>query len=218
MQHRRDATIAVAAVLKLRGRRCRRSAPLRHRWSSGSCVASSDAGRELGRRSAPTRRAWRRPDRRKHDDGLGSEVSRGGFLQDQLLQREIRHRSSKTQVLGLEILQPLDLVALQAAVLLSPPVVRDLGHLDRAHRLRRPVCLARPTHRPAVTWRRSPPPCGASWGILKSSSWRKAIHQGGPLLRGQTTAKYPTVWISLEAAPANTRLKSMLHLSMCNEP
>src|SRR3712207_711049 len=36
-------------------------------------------------------------------------------------------------VLGLEILQALDLVALETAKLLAPAVIRGLGHADRTH-------------------------------------------------------------------------------------
>jgi hypothetical protein len=35
----------------------------------------------------------------------------------------------------LQLLQPLHLVRLEAAELLAPPIVGELGHADRAHRL-----------------------------------------------------------------------------------
>src|SRR3954452_3122136 len=59
-------------------------------------------------------------------DARGLEVSPGCLLQDQLVQREVRNRSAQPRVLSLEILQSLDLIALQPAKLLAPPVIRDL--------------------------------------------------------------------------------------------
>ena len=50
----------------------------------------------------------------------GLEVSLCGLCQDQLVQRQIRHRSPEPGVLGLQLLQPLHLVALQAAILIPP--------------------------------------------------------------------------------------------------
>ena len=64
-------------------------------------------------------------DRRTHGVGRGLEVSLCGLRQDQLVQRQIRHRSPKTIVLSLQLLQPLHLIALQAAILIPPSIVRD---------------------------------------------------------------------------------------------
>src|SRR4029077_16242956 len=58
----------------------------------------------------------------------GLVVSPGRLLQDQLVQGQIRHRTAKPGVLRLEIPQALDLVALQAAKLLAPPVISHLAH------------------------------------------------------------------------------------------
>src|SRR5690606_26026220 len=72
--------------------------------------------------------------RRTADDGRGSEVSRGGLFQDQLLERQVRHSLAQPVVLFLELLQPLHLVTLQAAELLAPAVIRELCHADRTNR------------------------------------------------------------------------------------
>ena len=60
----------------------------------------------------------------------GSEVSRGGFLQNQLLQGQVGDRSTEALVLCLRRLQPLDLVTLQTAVLGTPAIISDFRHLD----------------------------------------------------------------------------------------
>src|SRR5712675_3610476 len=49
--------------------------------------------------------------------------------------------STKPSVLRLEILQALDLVALQAAELLAPAVIRHLAHPDRTDRLGHALAL-----------------------------------------------------------------------------
>ena len=49
----------------------------------------------------------------------GSEVSLCRLRKDYLVQRQVRKSAPKPRVLGLEILQPLDLVALQAPELLT---------------------------------------------------------------------------------------------------
>ena len=50
----------------------------------------------------------------------GLEVSLGGFLQNQLIQRQISDSSSQPQILPLELLEAPCLLDLQAAVLLAP--------------------------------------------------------------------------------------------------
>src|SRR5262249_27635752 len=77
----------------------------------------------------------------RRGDARGLVVSPGGLLQDQLVQRQIRHRTAKPIVLRLEILQPLDLIALQAAELLPPAVVSHLAHPDLADRFRYALTL-----------------------------------------------------------------------------
>ncbi len=53
-----------------------------------------------------------------------------GFLQDQLLERQISDGTAKAPVLALEILQTPGLVQLQTAVLPAPSVVTLLRHAD----------------------------------------------------------------------------------------
>src|SRR3954452_5841248 len=68
-------------------------------------------------------------------DARGLEVSPGCLLQDQLVQRQVGNRSAQPRVLSLEILQSLDLIALEPAKLLAPAVVRDLRNPNRAYRV-----------------------------------------------------------------------------------
>src|SRR3954466_6851826 len=68
-------------------------------------------------------------------DARGSEVSPGSLLQDQLVEGEVGDRFAQALVLGLQLLHALDLVRLAAAILLTPAVIRDLGHPDGADRL-----------------------------------------------------------------------------------
>ena len=56
--------------------------------------------------------------------------SPGGLLQDQLIQRQVRHGATKPGVLSLELLQPLHLTALQPAKLPALTVIRHLGHAN----------------------------------------------------------------------------------------
>src|SRR5918997_2233573 len=56
----------------------------------------------------------------------GPRRSPGGLRPDHLVERQVRYRPPKPRVLGLELLQALDLVPPQAAVLRAPAVVGDL--------------------------------------------------------------------------------------------
>src|SRR5262249_41881880 len=60
------------------------------------------------------------------------EVSPGGLLQNELVQRQIRDCLAQPAVLELKILQALHLLALQPAKLLAPPIIRHLAHPDLA--------------------------------------------------------------------------------------
>ena len=71
------------------------------------------------RPSAPTRRTSSSHAQRRLDGVRGSEVSRGGFMQDQLLKREIGDRVPEPLVLLLKLLQARHLVQLQPAELAS---------------------------------------------------------------------------------------------------
>src|SRR5690606_5074387 len=66
----------------------------------------------------------------------GSEVSPRSLRQDQLVQCQISHRLAKPFVLLLELLQLPELVTAHAAILLAPPVIRQLRNADLANRIR----------------------------------------------------------------------------------
>src|SRR5690606_9199653 len=71
-----------------------------------------------------------------HGDARGSEVSPRSLRQDQLVQCQISHRLAKPFVLLLELLQLPALVTAHAAILLAPPVIRQLRNADLANRIR----------------------------------------------------------------------------------
>src|SRR5262249_13228448 len=79
------------------------------------------------------------PAQGRHGDAGGLEVSPGGLLQNELVQRQIRDGLAQPAVLELKVLQALHLLALQPAELLAPPIIRHLAHADLAdcihHRL-----------------------------------------------------------------------------------
>src|SRR5580692_8355087 len=70
------------------------------------------------------------------------EVSLCSLCQNELVQRQIRHRSTKPAVLGLKLFQPLHLIALQTAILVSPSIVRYFRHPYRSDSVRHltPLC------------------------------------------------------------------------------
>jgi hypothetical protein len=89
-------------------------------------------------------RAPHRPDARRstelagrarctHGGARGSVVSPCRLPQDELVEGEVRDGLSQPGILQFKLLQPLDLVQLQAAVLLTPPVIGHLGHPDLPH-------------------------------------------------------------------------------------
>jgi hypothetical protein len=47
----------------------------------------------------------------------------GGLLQNELVQRQVGDRLAQTGILRLQLLQALDLLGLQPAVLLPPPIL-----------------------------------------------------------------------------------------------
>lgn len=61
------------------------------------------------------------------------EVSRGSLLQDQFLERQVRHSLAQPIVLFLKLLETLHLITLLAAELFASPVIRELRHADRAN-------------------------------------------------------------------------------------
>ena len=83
----------------------------------------------------------------------GIEGSPCSFLQDQLVQRQVRDRSTTARVLGFQLLQPLDLVTLQPAVLIAPAVVCNFRHTYRssASATGRPCAISTSTCRSFAT-------------------------------------------------------------------
>src|SRR5215207_9381007 len=114
-------------------------------------VVSTTGDLALRRAMLAERRAGCRP-----GDARGLEVSPGCLLQNQLVQRQVGNRSAQPRVLSLEILQSLDLVALEPAKLLAPAVVRDLRNPNRAYRVGNALPPATPAHPPGAASQQSP--------------------------------------------------------------
>src|SRR3546814_6894757 len=76
---------------------------------SAPCAASTGAARARGTPAARRRPAPLSPGRCSAAAVRGSEVSPGGLLQNELVQRQIRNRAPKPQVLLLQILHPASL-------------------------------------------------------------------------------------------------------------
>src|SRR6267154_5566317 len=85
---------------------------------AGSCAASSDADRVPRRHGARKSTALLEHARCRRGGARGSVVSPGCLL---------RHRTTQPGVLRFQVLQPLHLVALQPAELLTPAVIRHLA-------------------------------------------------------------------------------------------
>src|SRR6185503_3200312 len=100
-------------------------------WRSSSATLS-DAARAPHRRDARKHAAALAPAQCRHGDARGLEVSPGGLLQNELVQRQIRDGLAQPAVLELKVLQTLHLLALQPTELLAPPIMRHLAHLDLA--------------------------------------------------------------------------------------
>jgi hypothetical protein len=141
----------------------------RHQGSSESCAVSIDADPVPG--TPVSRRCQARPshDPHTHDDVRGLEVSLCGLSENELIQRQIRHRSTKSSVLGLKLLQPLHLVTLQAAVLIPPSIIRDFRHANRPHRVGNQLDLVPSAHRPAAASLQFLQPYAASLPSISSS-------------------------------------------------
>src|SRR5262249_45969934 len=82
------------------------------------------------RRDARTHAAALGPAQCRHGDARGLEVSPGGLLQNELVQRQIRDCLAQPAILQLKVLEALHLLALQPAKLLAPPIIRHLAHPD----------------------------------------------------------------------------------------
>src|SRR5262249_50978906 len=93
----------------------------------------SDAARAPHRRDARRLAAALAPAQCRHGDARGLEVSPGGLLQNELVQRQIRDRLAQPAVLELKVLQALHLLRLQPAELLAPPILRPPTPPDAAN-------------------------------------------------------------------------------------
>jgi hypothetical protein len=87
------------------------------------CAASIESGQQHNRHDAPTPGVASARAPRTLVCGKGSVFSRQSFHQDLLVQRELGTALLEALVLALELLQPLGLIDLQAAVLTAPLVV-----------------------------------------------------------------------------------------------
>jgi len=97
--------------------RLRRSAPPRRRELSALAAALRAAILRPHMCDAPIWEEASAHDPRTPASGKGSEFSRQRFLQDQLVERELRDRLLEPLVLAFQLLEPLRLIHLQAAVL-----------------------------------------------------------------------------------------------------
>src|SRR5439155_5265432 len=124
-----DLAIAVAAILPDQlddvGRQpCLVVSTVRDLALRRAMLTECRAGTPLGNRQRSSNTRCRRGGAR------GLVVSPGCLLQDQLVECQIRHRTTQPGVLRFQVLQPLHLVALQPAELLTPTVIRHLADTD----------------------------------------------------------------------------------------
>src|SRR5215831_9422898 len=89
-------------------------------------LCSSDAVRAPRRRDARRHAAGLAAARCTHGDARGLEVSPGGLLQNELVQRQIRDGLAQPAVLELKVLQALHLPSFQPAELLAPPIIHAI--------------------------------------------------------------------------------------------
>ena len=114
-------------------RRCRPSAAPRPRASRAAEAASSAAGPGRGTpgaRARPRTPQTRAPFPRRRAGLIGFAARTSGspcrLLQDEPVQRQVRHRPAKAGALPLELFKAPGLVQLQAPELAPPPVTRHL--------------------------------------------------------------------------------------------
>src|SRR6185369_16009370 len=149
--------------------------------------------------------------RHRRAGARGSEVSPGGLLQDQLVEREIRDGLAQARILGLQRLHALDLVRLQAAVLLAPAIVRDLGDPNRADRVRhwgslcdQHIDLAQLGNDlfggVSLLWHRDPPSARKPYFRMDHSTGGGS---GSECARAVLEAGLPSVMLKTLAAPAH---------------
>src|SRR5690606_35693805 len=86
-----------------------------------------------------------------------------------------------------KLLETLHMIALQAAKLLAPPVIRKLRSRRSCEPPRQPIFLATAEHRPDAASRRSLRAYASSGAFQRPLQRLNSLLQGGPLFRGQTT-------------------------------
>src|SRR6516225_3600755 len=123
--------------------RCRRSAAPHRLAPSERAAGWTDAVQAPGRSAAPTVSTRFEHGRCRRGGARGLVVSPCSLSQDHLVQRQIRDCPPKTGVLRLQILHPLDLIAPQPAVLLTPAIIRHLRDADGADRIGHQLALRR---------------------------------------------------------------------------
>jgi hypothetical protein len=141
----------------------------------------------------------------------GLEVSPRSLLQDQLVQCQIGHCFAQPAVLELKVLQPLHLLNLQPAVLLTRAVLRR----SAGSRLPRPVPV-RQERPPAAASQRSLQACDASSPLQSSSmpkTYLKSDHfNGGGSVRRfsdcHATVSFQSRCSQNNLGPVNHRLRS----------
>src|SRR5690606_21385324 len=86
-----------------------------------------------------------------------------------------------------KLLETLHMIALQAAKLLAPPVIRKLRSRRSCEPPRQPIFLATAEHRPDAASRRSLRAYASSGAFQRPLQRLNSLLQGGPLFRGQAT-------------------------------
>lgn len=99
------------------------------------CAASIDIDPEPGTPAVRERQAQPQHDQRRRGGVRGLEISPRSFRQNHLVQCQVGDGAPKPRVLGLKLLPPLDLVALQATLFGPPTVIRYFRHAYRSDRL-----------------------------------------------------------------------------------
>jgi hypothetical protein len=122
--------------------RSRRLSAVQHLLGpAGSCAASSDVIRAPHKRDAPRYVFDLGHARRRRGDARGSVASPEGLLQNELVERQIRHCPAKPGIPCVKILQPLHVLGLRPSKLLAPAIVRNLGYADLADRINNALTL-----------------------------------------------------------------------------
>ena len=107
----------------------------RHPAGLADTAAWSGAAPALDRPDVPPGPASHSSESPSAVGALGLEVSLRGFLQDQRIEREIRHGSLQPGILSLQFLEAFGLIDLEPTVLIAPAVIRLFGDADRSTRL-----------------------------------------------------------------------------------